>query len=298
MIYALRGAFFERKACAPMRFGNHSLSLFNHPLDMTAAISKRLLLVTVSLSLAALAPFSPAAASDDVPIATAPRSGPPQGSVLARILPKLEPFESDEVTVYAERLATLSPASRVSTVALAPVRPETSFSVRAEPSYRLNTSLDRAAPTPATIGSGDFEPGFSGEVSAATESPVGLDIGFTQRASLQTDAFGERSSRGAEVRIGRRLRGLVAEFEQPTWDRPTWYFFAASDGQALTWTPNAGGSRPLRVQDRVTVGDIQAGLSIQASGLQASLTYLQREVSNAQRSDTQHFAGVSLTLRR
>lgn len=280
-----------------MRFGNHSLSLFNHPLVMTAAISKRLLLVTVSLSLAALAPLTPAAASDDVPIAVAPRTGP-QSSVLSKILPKLEPFETDEVTVYAERLATLSPASRVSTVALAPVRPDTTFSIRAEPSYRLTMSLDRAAPTLISAGAGDSEPGFVGEVSAATGSPVGLDIGFTQRASLQSDAFGERTTRGAEVRIGRRLRGLVAEFEQPTWDRPAWYFFAASDGQALTWTPNSGSSRPLRVQDRVTVGDIQAGLSIQASGLQASLTYLQREVSNAQRSDTQRFAGVSLTLRR
>ena len=280
-----------------MRFGNHSLSPLNHPLDMTAAISKRLLLVTVSLSLAALAPLSPAAASDDLPIAASTRASP-NGSVLSRILPKLEPFGSDEVMVYAERLATLSQASRVSTVALAPVRPGTAFSIRAEPSYGLTASLDRAAPTSISAGAGDYEPGFSGEVSAATASAVGLDIGFAQRASLQSDAFGERTTRGAEVRIGRRLRGLVTEFEQPTWDRPAWYFFAASDGQALTWTPNSASSRPLRVQDRVTIGDIQAGLSIQASGLQASLTYLQREVSNAQRSDIQHFAGISLTLRR
>jgi len=264
---------------------------------MMAPKSKRLLLVTVSLSLAVLAPINTAAAQDDVPIARVARPASP-GGALARMLPRLEPFEPDEITVYAERLATLSPASRVSIVALADEKPRTTFTVRAEPMLRLSIPVEQA---PASIGfDGGDHARVEGEVAlAAATSPGGLDVGFAQRTSLESSASGERVARGAEVRIGRRLRGVVAEFEQPTWDRPSWYFFAASDGQALTWTPaTANGARDVRLQDRVTIGDMQAGITIQASGLQASLTYLEREVSNAQRTDKQSFAGLAITLRR
>jgi hypothetical protein len=169
-----------------------------------------------------------------------------------------------------------------------------SFSIRAEPSYRLSAPLDHAS------GSEVAGPGFASEVALASGGqPAGFDVGIAQRASLSAGDAGESVSRGAEVRIGKRLKGIVADFQQPTWDRPAWYFFAASDGQALTWTPASGkGARDIRLQDRVTVGDLQAGLSIQASGVQASLTYLEREVSNAQRTDKQSFTGIALTMRR
>jgi hypothetical protein len=225
------------------------------------------------------------------PIAARQPAGQLQG--IARILPKLQPFDADEIVVHAERPATLSPTSRASIVLLSHESIEPSFTIRPEPSLRLSSPLDQAS-APAIP-----EPGFAGEVAFAARRPSGFDVGIAQRASLSAGDSGEAVARGAELRVGRRLKGLVADFEQPTWDRPAWYLFAASDGQALTWTPASGnGARDIRLQDRVTIGDLQAGLTIQASGLQASLTYLEREVSNAQRTDKQSFTGIALTMRR
>jgi len=260
---------------------------------MMANKSKRFLMMTVSLSMAALALTSNASADDGLPIAVLRADAGTPGAALAKILPRLQPFEADEITVYAQRLATLSPASAATEVPLAELNPTATFTVRSAPSFRLTLPIDKSIPG---AGLGDAPAGFASEVSVAAGSDrSGIDIGIAQHTRLQSDAGGDRISHGAEVRIGQRLRGLVAAFEQPTWDRPAWYFFAASDGQALTWAPTTNGAR---VQDRVTIGDRQAGISIQASGLQASLTYVEREVSNAQRSDRQSFTGVAITLRR
>jgi hypothetical protein len=147
-----------------------------------------------------------------------------------------------------------------------------------------------------------FEPAQGLSFSFATPR-FGDDFGFgiaTRTAYLATD-FGESRSRGAEVRFGQRLDGLVREFQTSGWDNPSWYFFAASDGQALTWTPAM--ERAMRPglsyqDDRITIGDLQAGLSMEANGLQASFSYIQREISNGRASDTQNFTGVSLTMRR
>lgn len=259
-------------------------------------------MLTVSLSFAALALTSPAFA-DDEPIGRERASPALAGKSLALAIPRLEPFQtetaqSDEITVYTQRLAIISPASVASRVALVDTQPQVRFSVRAEPAFRLAlplaSSFAEAAPPQEQYG-------FDGGIAlAARSAETGLDVGFAQRTRLQSDDRGERIAQGAEVRIGQRLRGLVADFKQPTWDRPAWYLFAASDGQALTWTPaqRDGAREPIRVQDRVTIGDLQAGVSVEANGLQASLTYLQREVSNAQRSERQEFTGIALTWRR
>lgn len=250
---------------------------------------------TLTCSIVALTTALAANAGDiPRPPADAPQITAAYGSTLARVLPKLQPFDADEITVHAERPATLSPASRTLMIRLSDEHPSPSFAIHSEPVMRLALPLDReVAPE---IG----EHAFAGEVSlAAGTHGSGIGVGIAQRASLTAGESGEAVSRGAEVRIGRRLKGLVAPFEQPTWDRPAWYLFAASDGQALTWTPASGkGARDIRLQDRVTIGDVQAGVSIQARGLQASLTYMEREVSNAQRSDKQSFTGIALTMRR
>lgn len=96
--------------------------------------------------------------------------------------------------------------------------------------------------------------------------------------------------------LGRRLDGMVDEYKQPNWDKSDWYLFAGSDGQAMTWAPRA--THDLQIQDRVVVGELQAGVSYQTGPLQASLAYLEHEVSNTQRTDRQGFAGLSLTYRR
>lgn len=139
------------------------------------------------------------------------------------------------------------------------------------------------------------------EFSWAAPMAGGFDLGVAHRTAIGgDDRLGAIESRGAEVRFGQRLENPVRTFQSPSWDKPSWYLFAASDGEALTWQPREGAALvdPLRYQERVTVGDMQAGLSVEANGVQASLSYMQREVSNGQRSDDQRHVGVSVTLRR
>lgn len=132
---------------------------------------------------------------------------------------------------------------------------------------------------------------------------LGVDVGVTPRASFAVDEDGrlERAAAGAEVRIGQGLEDLVDRWEPPSWDAPAWYFFAASDGQALAWSPERAANIPgargdgLRWQDRVEVGDFQAGVSVEAGGLQASLAYVQRDVSSPYGSADENFAGVTVT---
>jgi len=58
----------------------------------------------------------------------------------------------------------------------------------------------------------------------------------------------------------------------------------------------------MALTDQVTVGDLQAGISIQRSGGQLSLSYIRREVKyqdrNGSFSENEDFAGVSFTMRR
>lgn len=111
-----------------------------------------------------------------------------------------------------------------------------------------------------------------------------------------TPAARSRSLLPRMAMLGRRLDGMVDEYKQPAWDKSDWYLFAGSDGQAVTWAPRT--THDLQIQDRVVVGELQAGVSYQTGPLQASLAYLEHEVSNTQRTDRQGFAGLSLTYRR
>lgn len=137
----------------------------------------------------------------------------------------------------------------------------------------------------------------------ADRSGLGLDVGLASRTTLATDSDGQiaRAAAGTELRIGRGLERLVKPWQPPTWDDPTWYVFAASDGQALTWRPEdtAGlATGGMRWQDRVEVGDFQAGVSLEAGGLQASLAYVERDFSGQGASADENFAGLTVTWRR
>lgn len=148
-------------------------------------------------------------------------------------------------------------------------------------------------------------------LSLALAAPViagGLDVSFAQRASFAEDDTSERLAGGAEVRLGQRLEQLVGEHGGATWDKPSWYLYAASEGSALTWTPAdaAYGERSaLGYQERVEIGDLSAGVTMEAGGVQGSIAYLQREITNARigssdrtRSVTENYIGATLTVRR
>jgi hypothetical protein len=154
----------------------------------------------------------------------------------------------------------------------------------------------------ATTGKGQVLVGeFSATATAVAGGP--FDVAIAQRARLEDGADGRVIERGAEVRFGQGLADMVgASAFDP--NKSAWYFFAASDGQALTWAPGTLEGLAYQ-QKRITVGDLQAGFSYERHGVQTSFSYLQREVSNStrgagaqSRSETESFVGATITVRR
>jgi hypothetical protein len=143
---------------------------------------------------------------------------------------------------------------------------------------------------------------------AATGEHAGLplDVSVAQRASLGAGADGDidREGRGSEVRIG---RGLVQQDSADPNAAPSVYMFVASDDEALTWRPGQrtelGGQRGgFALQDRVEVGDVSAGVTYERGNVQASIAYVEREVSAQVGRDSyskdESFTGVTVTMRR
>ena len=143
---------------------------------------------------------------------------------------------------------------------------------------------------------------------AATGESAGLplDISVAQRASIGSGAGGDinREGRGSEVRVG---RGLVQQREGAA-GGSSMYMFVASDDEALTWSPGqrsefGGADRGgFALQDRVEVGDVSAGVTYERGNVQASIAYVEREVSatvgRESFSKDESFTGVTLTMRR
>ena len=130
-----------------------------------------------------------------------------------------------------------------------------------------------------------------------------FDLGVVPRLAYREDGELKTRSFGGEVRIGQNFdkRGSA---QTPG----SWYIFAGADGEALTYEPGDEGfasfdSDAVALRDQVTVGDMQAGVSVQRGGGQLSLSYIRREVSYHERgirgvSENEDFAGVSFTLKR
>jgi len=128
---------------------------------------------------------------------------------------------------------------------------------------------------------------------------TGLDVSIAQRASFGADANGDlnQRGRGSEVRVGHAL-GLSHHNQLRDPNSHRIYAFAASDDQALTWAP---GTSHVALQDQVQIGDHQAGVTYEHGNVQASLAYVEREVSTTvgrqSFSKNENFAGVTLTMR-
>jgi len=140
------------------------------------------------------------------------------------------------------------------------------------------------------------------EISMATPLPnSGLDVGFAKRGVSSQTRSGYVSGGGAEVRIG---RGLVQSGSDAV-DHHGWYLFAASDGRALTWTPNndpASADRGLRVENSVKIGDLQAGFAMSSGRMRTSLSVVKRSVKTwvgpyAAKADDS-FAGLTWSWKR
>lgn len=143
------------------------------------------------------------------------------------------------------------------------------------------------------------------ELALVARGAAGFDVAFAQRGGIGFNEQGdvEREVRASELRLGRGL-GAVPR-DQPSVS-PRWYIFAASEDEALVWRPGqrsafGGTGRPFALQDRVEIGDMQAGITYEANGLQASLAYVEREINvyygARSFSRDENFAGLTLTLR-
>lgn len=129
---------------------------------------------------------------------------------------------------------------------------------------------------------------------------LNLDVGVAPRFSVVEN--GDLTSRrvGGEVRMGTSLGIISNKLKTPE----GWYIFAGADGEALVWdaqgiTPNFN---DMALTDKITVGDLQAGVSVQRAGGELSLSYIHRNVKYADRNGSietkEDFAGLSFTMRR
>jgi hypothetical protein len=152
-------------------------------------------------------------------------------------------------------------------------------------------------------------PGVTGEwkpmevALAGPAASTGLDFLIAHRTGSDQNDAGSATTRGTELRIGSGLREFTSP---PSWSRPAWYVFAASDGQALIYTPSTDPTSPnhaFHMQDRVNIGDMQIGVSAEAKGMQASLSYIRREVTTIdlirhEETAQDDFAGLTFTWRK
>jgi len=139
---------------------------------------------------------------------------------------------------------------------------------------------------------------------AATSGQTGLafDVGLAPRVAVRDggDLKGQRL--GGEVRLGQGL-GLSGSGKSPE----GWYVFVGADGEALVWDADmerlgVNTFSDMQMTDQLTVGDLQAGVSIQRAGGELSFSYIRREIEFSDRnrslSDSEDFAGVTFTMRR
>ncbi len=207
----------------------------------------------------------------------------------------------------------------VSVARAEPPSPDLSENPSAPSSDGAGLSLsfsDTAASTPGRLNiaparatAGEQGPRRFGFVLTANGGVGGAPLGLSVERHVTVDEADapqtQRSGSGAEVRFGGAIADLRGEGGAGSGDS-NWYVFAASDDEAVTWRPGARASdsdgASLSLQDRVEIGDLQAGVTLETNGVQASLAYVEREVSARMGSRTvtedQSFTGITLTMRR
>ncbi len=153
-----------------------------------------------------------------------------------------------------------------------------------------------------------FNPNFRRyEVAVVARATSDIDVAFAQSGAFGFNDDGdlERRSQGSELRLGRRLANLREQSREPQLEG-SWYLFAASEDEALTWRPGGrnefgGSSSSFALQDRVEIGDMQAGVTYESNGWQASFAYVEREYSirtgSRRVSGEEAFTGFTLTMR-
>lgn len=177
---------------------------------------------------------------------------------------------------------------------------DTSFGWSASP------ALSRVAAEMAAGTYGQPAPEYNdislGLAIAADSSQTGLafDVGLAPRIAIRDGGELRTQRFGGELRFG---QGLIQDSTSPE----GWYVFVGADGEALVWDADmrrlgVDALGDMQLTDQLTVGDLQAGLSIQRAGGELSLSYIRREIEFSDRNrtlrDTEDFAGITFTMRR
>lgn len=126
-----------------------------------------------------------------------------------------------------------------------------------------------------------------------------IDLSLTPRAGFSNDERSSSALVGALVKIGDNLK--TEDNIKPN----TWYFFAGADAQAVTFTPGTElDERPFYngefsyLDERIIVGDAQAGVAYRLGDADLSLTYLRRQAKAENYKFEENAAALSLTWRR
>lgn len=186
-------------------------------------------------------------------------------------------------------------------ITTSPASPELSWSGS---SALAAITAERSAAAALNPALSRVEKDIAAEVAfSAPSEKTGLtfDVGVAPRIAVREDGEILTQRFGGEVRIGQNF-SLLDSDGQPQ----GWYLFAGADGEALIWDADRNGFSPklddMALTDQVTVGDLQAGISVQRGGGQLSLSYIRREVKYRDRnggfSENEDFAGISFTMRR
>lgn len=131
--------------------------------------------------------------------------------------------------------------------------------------------------------------------SILSDENDGIDLILRPRASLRFDDNSSSAVVGAMVEIGENLRD-GSDFKSNTW-----YLFAGADAEALTYSPDGFSnfySGNFHLQDRIIVGDAQAGLGYRIGDADVSLSYTRREAQAEDFSYTEDAAALSFTWKR
>ena len=123
----------------------------------------------------------------------------------------------------------------------------------------------------------------------------GLDFSLIPRASMRFNDDESSALVGAVVEIGKDLR------EGSEFENNTWYVFAGADAEALTYSPNSIGrlaNGQFHLQDRIIVGDAQAGVGYRIGDADVSLSYMRREATAEDFSFSEDAAALSFTWKR
>lgn len=126
-------------------------------------------------------------------------------------------------------------------------------------------------------------------------SEKGLDLSLTPRASMRFNDELSSTAVGAVIEIGEDLR------EGSNFKSNTWYFFAGADAEAVTYSPTSVGritAGEFHLQDRIIVGDAQAGLGYRIGDADVSLSYMRREATIEESKYVEDAAALSFTWKR